>query len=167
MNEYLTACTDIVLEEGGTLDKYVGDAVVAIYGAPVTLHGHAHRACLTALRVQKRVGELREKWRAKAGKWPAIVHKLQARIGLNTGSAVVGNMGSQTRFSYTMMGDDVNIAARMESGAKSWGVYSMCTESTRSGCEKVEPGPRRFRALGRIIVKGRDAADPHPRAGCA
>jgi adenylate cyclase len=160
MNEYLTACTDIVLEEGGTLDKYIGDAIVAIYGAPVALPGHAHRACLTALRVQKRVGELREKWRGEGDKWPDIVHRLRARIGLNTGSAVVGNMGSQTRFSYTMMGDDVNIAARMESGAKSWGVYSMCTEATRLGCEQAEPGRVLFRKLGRITVKGRDQPVP-------
>lgn len=168
MNEYLTACTDIVLEEGGTLDKYIGDAIVAIYGAPVTLPGHAHRACRTALRVQRRIGELRAKWAAEGGKWPDIVHRLRARIGLNTGSAVVGNMGSQTRFSYTMMGDDVNIAARMESGAKSWGVYSMCTESTRSGCELIEPGRILFRRLGRITVKGRDHPVPiHELVGFA
>jgi adenylate cyclase len=160
MNEYLTACTDIVLEEGGTLDKYIGDAIVAIFGAPVALAGHSHRACLSALRVQRRIGELREKWKGEGDKWPEIVHRLRARIGLNTGSAVVGNMGSQTRFSYTMMGDDVNIAARMESGAKSWGVYSMCTESTRSGSERVEPGRVLFRRLGRITVKGRDQPVP-------
>ncbi len=160
MNEYLTACTDIVLEEGGTLDKYIGDAIVAIYGAPMALPGHPHRACLATLRVQERVAELRRKWRGEGDKWPEIVHRLQARIGLNTGSAVVGNMGSETRFSYTMMGDDVNIAARMESGAKSWGVYSMCTEATRLGCEQVEAGRVLFRRLGRITVKGR--AQPLP-----
>ncbi len=160
MNEYLTACTDIVLEEGGTLDKYIGDAIVAIYGAPVALPGHPHRACRATLRVQERVAELRRKWRGEGAKWPEIVHRLQARIGLNTGSAVVGNMGSETRFSYTMMGDDVNIAARMESGAKSWGVYSMCTEATRLGCEQVGPGQVLFRRLGRITVKGR--AQPLP-----
>jgi len=160
MNEYLTACTDILQNEGGTLDKYIGDAVLMIYGAPVALPGHAHKACVATLRVQKRIGELRAKWTAEEGKWPDIIHRLQARIGLNTGPAVVGNMGSHTRFSYTMMGDDVNIAARMESGAKAWGVYSMCTEATRGECEKVEPGRVVFRALGRIVVKGR--AQPVP-----
>ena len=155
MNEYLTACTDIVQAEGGTLDKYIGDAVVAMYGAPLALPDHAHRACVAALRVHRRVDELREKWIHEGDKWPEVVHRLQTRIGLNTGPAVVGNMGSHTRFNYTMMGDNVNIAARMESGAKSWGVYSMCTEATRLGCEKVDPGRVVFRALGRIVVKGR------------
>ena len=160
MNEYLTACTDILQEEGGTLDKYIGDAVLMIYGAPLELPDHAHKACVGALRVQKRIGELRAKWTAEGDKWPEIIHRLQARIGLNTGPAVVGNMGSHTRFSYTMMGDDVNIAARMESGAKSWGVYTMTTETTRAECEKVETGRILFRALGRIVVKGR--AQPIP-----
>jgi adenylate cyclase len=155
MNEYLTACTDIVQAEGGTLDKYIGDAVVAMYGAPLALPDHAHCACLAALRVHRRVGELREKWVHEGERWPEIVHRLQTRIGLNTGPAVVGNMGSHTRFNYTMMGDNVNIAARMESGAKSWGVYSMCTESTRLGCERAGAGRVVFRTLGRIVVKGR------------
>jgi adenylate cyclase len=160
MNEYLTACTDILQEEGGTLDKYIGDAVLMIYGAPVALPGHAHRACVGALRVQKRIAELRAKWASEGDKWPEIVHRLQARIGLNTGVAVVGNMGSHTRFSYTMMGDDVNIAARMESGAKSWGVYTMTTDVTRSECESVEEGRVVFRALGRIVVKGKTQPIP-------
>lgn len=160
MNEYLTACTDILQEEGGTLDKYIGDAVIMIYGAPLALPGHAHKACVAAMRVQMRIAELRVKWTAEGDKWPGIVHRLQARLGLNTGNAVVGNMGSHTRFSYTMMSDDVNIAARMESGAKAWGVYTMCTDTTRAECEKVEAGRVLFRALGRIVVKGR--AQPVP-----
>jgi adenylate cyclase len=155
MNEYLTACTDIVQAEGGTLDKYIGDAVVAMYGAPLALPDHAHRASVAALRVQRRSAELREKWIREGDRWPEIVHRLQTRIGLNSGPAVVGNMGSHTRFNYTMMGDNVNIAARMESGAKKWGVYTMCTEATRLGCEKAAAGRVFFRALGRIVVKGR------------
>ena len=160
MNEYLTACTDIVQAEGGTLDKYIGDAVVAIYGAPLALPDHPFRASLAALRVHRRVFELREKWEHDAQSWPDIVRKLQTRIGLNTGPCVVGNMGSHTRFNYTMMGDNVNIAARMESGAKSWGVYTMCTESTRAACDGIEPGRVTFRSLGKIIVKGRSTALP-------
>ena len=160
MNEYLTACTDIVQAEGGTLDKYIGDAVVAIYGAPLLLPDHAQRACVAALRVHRRSVELREKWRHEGGKWPDIVLALQTRIGLNSGPAVVGNMGSHTRFNYTMMGDNVNLAARMESGAKSWGVYSMCTESTRLACEQSGGDGVVFRPLGRIRVKGRSQAVP-------
>jgi adenylate cyclase len=160
MNEYLTACTDIVQAEGGTLDKYIGDAVVAIYGAPLALPDHPLRAAVAALRVHRRVGELRVKWEHEGERWPEIVRKLQTRIGLNTGPAVVGNMGSHTRFNYTMMGDNVNVAARMESGAKSWGVYSMCTESTRLECERLEAGRILFRSLGKITVKGRSTPVP-------
>jgi adenylate cyclase len=160
MNEYLTACTDIVQAEGGTLDKYIGDAVVAIYGAPLALPDHAYRACVAALHVHRRVGELREKWKGEGGKWPEIVHKLQSRIGLNSGLCVVGNMGSHTRFNYTMMGDNVNLAARMESGAKSWGVYSMCAEATKLACEQHGGDRVVFRPLGKIVVMGR--AQPVP-----
>ncbi len=161
MNEYLTACTDIVQAEGATLDKYIGDAVVAIYGAPLALPDHAYRACVSALRVHQRIGELREKWRHETEKgWPEIVINLQTRIGLNSGPAIVGNMGSNSRFSYTMMGDNVNLAARMESGAKSWGVYSMCSESTKLGCEKHGGDRVLFRPLGKIVVRGRTQAVP-------
>lgn len=160
MNEYLTACTDVLQSEGGTLDKYIGDATVAIYGAPVPQVDHAYRACVTAVRIQARLDELREKWRQEGEKWPTIVHRIRTRIGLNSGACIVGNMGSRTRFNYTMMGDNVNLAARMESAAKNWGVYTMCTEATRLGC--VEHGGDRivFRPLGRIVVKGRARATP-------
>ncbi|MDI1247800.1 MAG: adenylate/guanylate cyclase domain-containing protein [Lacunisphaera sp.] len=160
MNEYLTACTDLVQEDGGTLDKYIGDAVVVMFGAPITLKDHAYRACVASQRVQRRLGELRAKWKAEGEKWPPIVRAMQTRIGLNTGSCVIGNMGSRTRFNYTMMGDDVNLAARMESGAKSWGVYSMCTEATRLACEQQGGDRVVFRPLGRIVVKGRAQAVP-------
>lgn len=162
MNEYLTACTDIVQAEGGTLDKYIGDAVVAMYGAPLALPPHAHRACIAALRVQRRGAELREKWRRETERpWPELVHRLRTRIGLNTGRAVVGNMGSESRFSYTMMGDTVNLAARMESGAKAWGAFTMCTEATRAACEALDESRRVvFRRLGKVVVKGRSTGVP-------
>jgi adenylate cyclase len=159
MNEYLTACTDIVQAEGGTLDKYIGDAIVAMYGAPVALPDHAYRACLSAVNVQQRVGELRAKWRAD-GTWPELVCRLRTRVGLNSGPCVIGNMGSRTRFNYTMMGDQVNLAARMESGAKHWGVYAMCTETTRQACIAYAADRIVFRPLGRIQVKGRSSAVP-------
>jgi adenylate cyclase len=160
MNEYLTACTDIVQAEGGTLDKYIGDAVVAMFGAPMPLAEHAYRACVTACRVQLKLAELRDQWRTLGDRWPEIVWSMQTRIGLNTGRCVVGNMGSRTRFNYTMMGDDVNLAARMESGAKSWGVYVMCTEATKLACETHGGDQVVFRPLGRIVVKGRKQATP-------
>ena len=160
MNEYLTVCTDIVQEEKGTLDKYIGDAVVAIYGAPLPVPDHAYRACLATIRVQKGIEELRQKWRNEGNKWPPIVHYLRARLGLNTGTAIIGNMGSRSRFSYTMMGDNVNLAARMESGAKSLGVYTMITEATKVECEKHGGDKIVFRFLDRIVVKGRTLPVP-------
>ena len=160
MNEYLTACTDIVQEEGGTLDKYIGDAVVAMFGAPLPVPDHALRACVASQRIHLKLLDLREKWKAQGDRWPHIVHEMQSRIGLNSGPVIVGNMGSRTRFNYTMMGDNVNLAARMESGAKSWGVYSMCTDATREACERDGGDRVVFRALGRIVVKGRSSAVP-------
>jgi len=160
MNEYLTACTDIVQKEGGTLDKYIGDAVVAMFGAPLPLKDHALRACVASQLVHRKLGELREKWRGQGEKWPPIVWNMQTRIGLNSGVCMIGNMGSRTRFNYTMMGDNVNLAARMESGAKSWGAYTMCAEATKLACEQHGAGRVVFRQLGRIVVKGRTTAVP-------
>lgn len=158
MNEYLTACTDILQEESGTLDKYIGDAVVTIFGAPLPLADHALRACVASQRIQAKLEELRQKWRSEGSKWPEIVWQMRSRIGLNSGETIVGNIGSRTRFNYTMMGDNVNLAARMESGAKSWGVYTMCTEATKIACERADASRVVFRPLGRIVVKGRSAA---------
>lgn len=160
MNEYLTACTDIVQEQGGAVDKYIGDAVVAMFGAPVPMKDHAFRACVATQLVHQKLRELRVKWESEGEKWPRIVWEMQSRIGLNTGVCMIGNMGSRNRFNYTMMGDNVNLAARMESGSKAWGAYSMCTEATKQACE-LHGGDRVvFRALGRIVVKGRTLPVP-------
>lgn len=160
MNDYLSACTDIIQEEGGTLDKYIGDAVVAMFGAPLPLPDHAFRACVASQRVHAKLLEMRAKWKSEEGQWPQIVHEMQSRIGMNSGPVIVGNMGSRTRFNYTMMGDNVNLAARMESGAKSWGAYTMCAEATKTACERDGGDRVVFRALGRIVVKGRTTAVP-------
>lgn len=155
MNEYLTACTEVLLSQGGALDKYIGDAVVAMFGGLVKLDDHAYRACVTSQLVQLRMAELREKWRREGDEWPALVGQMQSRIGLNTGGAIVGNMGSPARFNFTMMGDNVNLAARMESGAKAYGVLSMATEATFQECMKHGGDHVVFRKLDKIIVKGR------------
>jgi adenylate cyclase len=115
--------------------------------------------------VYQALDALRAKWKVD-GQWPEIVWRMRSRIGLNTGQCVIGNMGSRTRFNYTMMGDNVNLAARMESGAKSWGTYAMCSEATRRACEANDGGRLVFRPLGRIQVKGRSTAVPiHEIAG--
>jgi adenylate cyclase len=155
MNDYLTEMTDILHDNGGTLDKFIGDAIVGMFGAPLAFAGHAYHACRAALLIQKRQLELREKWR-KEGDWPDIVFEMQTRIGLNSGQAIIGNMGSRRRFNYTMMGDTVNLAARSESGAKSYGVYTMITSETKTLAQGFKDDIT-FRFLDRIIVKGRSA----------
>ena len=108
LNEYLTAMTDIIHEEGGTIDKYEGDAIIAFWNAPLEISDHAVKAVRAALRCQARLAEMRPAFRKRIG---ADMHM---RIGINTGSAVVGNLGSHTRFDYTIIGDAVNLAARLE-----------------------------------------------------
>ncbi|HCJ12229.1 MAG: hypothetical protein A2Y14_04285 [Verrucomicrobia bacterium GWF2_51_19] len=157
MNEYLTAMTQILKEQGGTLDKFIGDAIVAMFGAPLALENHALKACVAACRMQQIQDKLREKWRVEGDKWPKQVSRMRTRIGVNTGVGIVGNMGSEVRFNYTMMGDNVNLAARCESGAKAYGVYSMCTEDTQSVATQ-QGNDVVFRELDRIVVKGRTKA---------
>ena len=153
MNEYLGAMTEVFQAEKGTLDKYIGDAIVTMFGMPLPVPDHAARACRSALAMQERHAELRRRWAAE-GKWPEKVLKMRTRIGINTGLAVIGNMGSEMRFDYTMMGDSVNLAARCESGAKSYGVYTMVTTETLEAA--LRDGEELFyRKLDRIIVKGR------------
>ncbi|MCS6248385.1 MAG: adenylate/guanylate cyclase domain-containing protein [Opitutus sp.] len=154
LNEYLGAMTDILQDSGGALDKYIGDAIVAMFGGLVPVATHARLACESAIKMQMRQGELRKEWTAQGDRWPALVHSMRTRIGLNSGQVVVGNMGSRHRFNFTMMGDTVNLAARCESGAKTFGAYTVATGATvegarAAGCECV------FRELDRIVVKGR------------
>ena len=157
MNEYLTAMTNILQEERGTLDKYIGDAIVAMYGAPIPMNDHAYQAVKTAILMQQKQIELREKWVPEAEKWGkchGLVTQMQTRIGCNTGTATVGNMGALDRFNYTMMGDMVNLAARCESGAKAYGAYIMVTEETKLASEALRDDIA-FRYLDKIVVKGR------------
>lgn len=130
LNEYLSVMTDILLEEQGTLDKYEGDAIIAFFGAPMPLEDHAVRACMTAHRMQEALGELRAKWTSEGDKWPQIVHEMRMRIGINSGEIVTGNMGSKLRMNYTMMGDAVNLAARLEESAKQYGIFTQVTKET-------------------------------------
>ena len=157
MNEYLTAMTNILQEERGTPDKYIGDAIVAMYGAPIPMGDHAYQAVRTAILMQQKQIELREKWKYEEEKWGkchGLVSQMQTRIGCNTGTATVGNMGALDRFNYTMMGDMVNLAARCESGAKAYGAYIMVTEETKLASE-VDRNDIAYRYLDKIVVKGR------------
>ena len=124
LNEYLSEMTDIILSSGGTLDKYEGDAIIAFWNAPLDQTDHALRACRAAMSCQKRLGELQSRFQEKYGR------SVSARIGLNSGDAVVGNMGSGRRFDYTAMGDTINLAARLEGACKQYRVPVLIGEET-------------------------------------
>lgn len=150
MNEYLTEMTTILLDRKGTLDKYIGDSIVAFYGAPVPVENHEYQACMTALEMSVKLGELREKWKSEED-WPEIVHNMRHRIGLSSGNIVTGNMGSTMRMNYTMMGDTVNLASRLESSSKQYGVYIQVEETLYS----VMKDQFEWRFLDYVRVKGR------------
>lgn len=126
LNEFLTEMTDIILDHEGTVDKFEGDAVIALFGAPNELENHAATACRACIEMQKRLAELRVDWK-EIGK-----PELFMRIGLCSGPAVVGNMGSKNRMDYTMMGDTVNTASRLEGVNKLYGSYTLISETTYS-----------------------------------
>ncbi|HOO55508.1 MAG TPA: adenylate/guanylate cyclase domain-containing protein [bacterium] len=129
LNEYLTAMTNILLSYGGTLDKYIGDAIVGIYGAPIHFPDHAKNACFAALDMQAKIAEMRIMWKEQ-GK-----HELQVRSGLNTGSMIAGNMGSTRRFNYTVMGPEVEFGEHLESSGKKYLTQTTISEFTRAECD--------------------------------
>ena len=130
LNEYLTAMTDIVLDYDGIIDKYEGDAIMAEFGAPLPDDDHAIKACFVALDMQVKLAELRAKLLAEGRP------ELRARVGINSGSMVIGNMGSTRIFDYTVMGDNVNLSSRLEGANKAYGTYIMCSEATRKMAEE-------------------------------
>jgi len=124
MNEYLSAMTDIIESHGGYVDKYIGDSIVAMFGAPADDPAHARNAIRAALNCHEKLGQLNASNPAFAG------HGLSHRIGLNSGEAVVGNIGSRRRFNYTVMSDTVNLASRLEGANKYYGTAIMASETT-------------------------------------
>ena len=145
LNEYLTAMTDIIQEEGGTIDKYEGDAIIAFWNAPLDQEDHAVRAVRAALRCQAKLREMRPALKAR---WGRELHK---RIGINTGNAVVGNFGSHTKFNYTMLGDAVNLASRLEGVNKQFRTFTMISSMVLQKLAGAFPA----RELSRIAVVGR------------
>jgi adenylate cyclase len=146
LNEYLTDMTQIVFRNNGTLDKYIGDAVMAFWGAPFEEAGHAERACFAALEMMERLALLQKKWEGE-GK-----PRLDIGIGLNTGVASVGNMGSELRYGYTAMGDSVNLASRLEGLNKEYVTHIVVSESTFQAAANSQ---LIFRELDLIRVKGK------------
>ena len=122
LNEYLTAMTDLALDYGGTLDKYMGDAIMCFWGAPIPQQDHAVLACKCALKQMQVLAKLNEGW--------PEAKRFDIGIGLNSGIMTVGNMGSKLRMNYTLMGDNVNLGSRLEAINKEYGTHIIISENT-------------------------------------
>jgi adenylate cyclase len=145
MNEYLTPMTRLIHEHRGTIDKYMGDAIMAFWGAPLIDQKHARHALDTAMEMLEHLESLQQTFKEKG--WPQI----KIGIGLNTGVMSVGNMGSQFRMAYTVLGDAVNLGSRLEGATKQYGVQLIVSESTRHAVPEYL-----YRELDRVRVKGKD-----------
>ena len=146
LNGYLNEMTNIILDHKGTLDKYEGDAIMAFWGAPLPLREHAKNTCLAALQNQKRLKELRKEWERQG------LPPIHVRIGINSGEVIAGNMGSENRFDYTIMGDNVNLASRLEGINKQYGTETIISEYTY----KQVKDDFICRELDQIRVKGKE-----------
>ncbi|KKM63156.1 hypothetical protein LCGC14_1514330 [marine sediment metagenome] len=152
LNIYLSEMSNIILELKGTIDKYEGDGIISFFGAPVDFEDHARRACLAAVRIKEVESKLNERFmREKLSPSPLLT-----RIGINTGEMVVGNMGTSNKMNYTVMGNEVNLASRLEGVNKAYGTWILASEAT-----KIEAGPDFImRKIGR--VRGVGILEPIP-----
>ncbi len=145
MNEFLTPMTQVIHHQRGTIDKYMGDAIMAFWGAPLPDPEHARHALQAGLGMLDRIHKLGEEFRARG--WP----ELRIGVGINTGPMRVGNMGSEFRIAYTVMGDAVNLGSRLEGLTKGYGVEIIVSETTRAAVPEYA-----YRELDRVRVKGKD-----------
>ena len=150
LNEYLDRMAEVVFRNGGTLDKFIGDAVMAFWGAPIPVADHARRAVDTALDMMEELGALNRKWAAEG-----VDQALDIGIGVNTGEAVVGNIGSEThKLDYTAIGDSVNLASRLEGLNKNYSTNIIVSEATKDAVGEAYE----FRVLDDVKVKGKEQA---------
>ncbi len=163
LNNYFTQMTDIIFKHSGTLDKYIGDAIMVIFGAPVWSDNHAENSCYTALEMKERLEQMNQKHSIKTNdknkiKYldSAIIEKskpsISIGIGINSGEMIVGNMGSIRRFDYTVIGDEVNLASRLEGVTKIYGVQIIISEGTKND---IASDKFLYRELDLIRVKGK------------
>jgi len=146
LHEYLTPMSEVILQHDGLLDKYIGDAIMALFGTPVWMETHAIKACEAALSMMKKLDELNKYWERTKGL------RLKIGIGINTGECIVGNMGSDILFDYTAIGDTVNLASRLEGATKFYGVGIVVSEFTVLKTD----GNFLFRELDLVRVKGKE-----------
>lgn len=152
LNTYLTDMTKIVFNTKGTLDKYIGDAVMAFWGAPIDMDDHAEQSCEAAIQMQRKLDAERDRFKKEFG------INVEVGIGINSGVVSVGNMGSNDNLSYTVIGDDVNLASRLEGLTKYYGVKIVTTRQTIERIEGKGKAPPPHRTLDFVKVKGKKQA---------
>jgi len=145
LNEYLTAMCEIILARDGIIDKFEGDAIMAEFGVPIAYENHADQACAAALEMQEKLAALRQQWKEENRP------QLRMRIGINSGEAIVGNMGSRDVFDYTVIGDSVNLGARLEGANKFFSSEILISEYTKAHLQ----GEWYSRMLDILQVKGK------------
>ncbi|MEP9354533.1 adenylate/guanylate cyclase domain-containing protein [Xanthobacter sp. KR7-65] len=153
MNAYLTPMTEVVLAHGGTIDKYIGDAIMAFWNAPMHDPAHARNAALCALAMSRRLDVLNGEWRRAAEAEGRPWQDVRCGIGLATGPCCVGNLGSAQRLEYSCLGDDVNLASRIEGATKSLRVDILVSEATRDACPDLA-----FLEADLLMLKGKSRA---------
>jgi adenylate cyclase len=152
LNQYMGVMTDIIFDNYGTLDKYIGDAIVAFWGAPVAMpsHDHAYHAIKSGIKMIEALPTVNERFKEQG--FPELEHG----IGLNTGDCSVGNMGSDKIFSYTALGDNMNLGARIESLCKFYGVQLNVSEYTIAALTEEQKTEFKYRMLDKVRVKGKE-----------
>ena len=150
LNEYLTPMTDVVLDHGGTVDKYMGDAIMAFWNAPLDDPDHARNSAMAALAMRAELAKLNARWQAEAAARREPFPEVRFGVGLNTGICCVGNLGSARRFDYSAIGDDVNVASRLEGATKFLGVDIAANEATRDEAPELA-----WLEIDTVMVKGK------------
>lgn len=146
LNEYFTAMTEIILQSGGVLDKFIGDAIMAFWGAPQETSDHAERACETALKMMEKLAVLKNDWQRRG------LPEINIGVGINSGEMIVGNMGSDRRFDYTVIGDNVNLASRLEGLNKQYQTNIIVSQFTFDRIKDDFEGEY----LDKVNVKGKE-----------
>jgi adenylate cyclase len=148
INEYLNEMTNIILHNGGTIDKYMGDCIMAFWNAPLPCENHAEMAVKSAIEIEEKTNELKKKYESRG------LPPINVGTGINTGDCIVGNMGSESRFDYSVIGDAVNLAARLEATAAREDYVDFKTIYSSHTMEQLID--IKSRPIGKIKVKGKD-----------